>query len=189
MNTPDTPTKKSTTDLFGADSVTVVEEYRQAAMQRLVIAGHLAVLPLIVAIEDSDRQLSESSAEVLEKIGDPRAVAPLAGILSRKIKKGEELTQSPFYIALQTFNDPSTETLLRKVRPNETHANRSFEQQYPGVTITYTRTKNARAAYDQPIGFLIGYIQNEETGELRMVFKKNSEGEWIPTPPLPTKLP
>lgn len=189
VNTPDTPPKKSTAGLFGADSIKVVEEYREAAMQRLVIAGHMATLPLIAAIEDSDQQISESSAEVLGDIGDSRAVAPLAGMLSRKITKGEELTQSPFYLTLQKLNDPSTEALLRKVRPNETHANRSFEQQYPGITITYTRTKNARAGYDQPIGFLIGYIQNEETGELRIAFKKNSAGEWLPTPPLPAKLP
>ncbi len=189
VNTSDTPAEKSKTDLFGADSVKAVEEFRDAAMERLVIAGHLAILPLIAAIEDSNQQIAESSAEVLGDMGNSRAVAPLAGILSRKIKKGEELTQSPFYLALQKLNDPSTEALLRKVRPNATHANQVFKQHYPNATLTYTRTKNAHASYDQPIGFVLGYLKAGETGELQVAYTKNSAGEWNPTPPLPANLP
>lgn len=189
VNTPNASSEKSSSDLFGADSVKAVEEYRDAAMERLVIAGHLAVLPLIAAIEDSHPQIVACCADVLGEIGDPRAVAPLAEVLLRKIKKGEELTQSPFYLALQKINDPSTQSLLRKVRPNEIYATRCFEQHYPGVTITYIRTKNARGSYDQPIGFLIGFLKDGTPEELRMAVRKNSKGDWLPTPTLPAQLP
>ena len=164
-------------------------EKLENAINHLVYAGEMAVFPLIAGVFASDRDVAGVCANILGDIGDPRAVAPLAEVLSRRIKKEEELTQSLFYIALQKLNDPSTKALLRKVRPNETQANRSFEQQYPNIAITYTRAKNTTAGNDQPIGFLIGYVQNEETGELRMVYKKTREGKWIPSPPLPAKLP
>ena len=177
-------------DFFGTDvRVSSGRKYTQEATQRLIAAGDIALLPLTAALEDSDSQMADSCAAILGEIGNKRAAAPMAEVLSLKIETGEHLTGSPFYTSLQKLGDPSTDALLRKVRPNEIHARRLFEKQFPDYHIISIQSKNAFAAYTAPIGYQIGYFKDGKTGTLNIVFKKNSEGDWVPTPPLPAKLP
>jgi hypothetical protein len=76
------------------------------------------------------------------------------------------------------------------VRPNVTAAKQLFAEHYPDYHIVSVRTKNARAGYTKPIGFIISYFkEGKRSGELAVVFKKNSDGDWLPTTPLPSTLP
>lgn len=185
-----TDADNSKIDLFGADASGFNgTAYRNDAMLRLATAGDRAVLPLIAALEDSDTQVTDSCAEVLGNIGDERAMLPLAEALLRKVDQGEELTLSPFYTALQQFDGPAADAALCKVRPDTAYANRIFAQAYPDARLTNTRTKNARAAYTQPIGFKVVYRVDGTAGELLITFVKDDAGDWLPTPPMPAKLP
>ncbi len=176
-------------DFFGTDvKVSSGIQYTKEATQRLIAAGDIALLPLTAGLEDSDSQIAKSCAKILGEIGNRRAAAPMAEVLLLKIDAGENLTESPFYTSLQKIGDPSTDALLCKVRPNETHAKRLFAKQFPDYYLVSIQSKNAFGAYTTPIGFQITYFKDKKTGKLNVAFKKNSEGDWVPTPPLPAKL-
>ncbi|MCK4563666.1 MAG: HEAT repeat domain-containing protein [Verrucomicrobia bacterium] len=177
-------------DLFGADSQTIYEEGDwRISRKHLVTAGDLAVFPLIAALDASDQRVANVCANVLGTVGDQRAVLPLTEALSRQVDKGEHLTLSAFYIALQKFDDPAAEAILLKIRPDTHRAIRIFERQYPGCRITDTRSKNTQAGYSRPIAFQLDYHRDGKAGKLVIIFRKNDKGDWVPTPALPTELP
>jgi hypothetical protein len=149
----------------------------------------MAVLPLIAALGDSNPQVVESCAEVLGEIGDKRAIPSLIEILSQKIDAGEQLTSSSFYIALLKLDDPATEPVLLKVRPNDKRGKRVFERQYPGTSVISARSHDATAHHTKPVAFTLGYHKGEKIGEYRITFAKDANGDWVPTPPLPDQLP
>lgn len=178
-----------TVDLFGSDSAEVLEEIdpRMARIQ-LIAAGDRAVFPLIAALDARDQQVADACAEILGEIGDERATPPLTEALARKVAAGDELSNSPFYTALQKLNAPDAEPIFLKIRPNAAHATRIFERQYKGRRVTKAITHNAEAAYSQPIAFTLSHIKDGKEGETRMIFKKDGSGDWVPTPPLPAEL-
>lgn len=180
-----------TIDLFGADSKgTHTKESREKARQQLASAGNIAVFPLIAALGDDDQAIADSCAKILGEIGDQRAVPALVAILEKKIKEGDEnLSHSPFYAALQQLDDPAAEPTLLKIRPNANQAIRVIERQYPEICITQTESHNAKAPAPQPIAFTLGYKKDGKEREVRAIFRKNENGDWFPTPPLPDELP
>ncbi len=177
-------------ELFGADSKTAYEDGDwKNARNHLIAAGDRAVFPLIAALDASDQRVANVCANILGTIGGQQAVLPLTEALSQKVDKGEHLTLSTFYTALQKLDDPAAEAILLKVRPDTDRAIRIFERQYPGCRITGTRSKNAQADYSRPVAFQLDYHRDGKAGRQVIVFRKNDKSDWVPTPALPTELP
>lgn len=185
VNKPEEPTF-----LLGASSRhrERVIDFSEDAEKRLVSTGNIAVFPLIAALDSSSPQIADSCAKLLGEIGDGRAVPPLTKALSRKIDEGKPLSDSPFYIALQKFDDPGSEPLLLKIRPNADRAMRIFERKYQGVRAMSAESRNTKDDPALPITFRLGFITGGTVGELPVCFAKDENGDWVPTPPLPDEL-
>ncbi len=162
---------------------------QQIATVKLIEAGPTAVYPLIAALGDPDPKVVDSSAEILERIGDARAVPPLMEVLEQRITAGEPLSDSPLYSALQEFDAPASEPLLLKIRPNTTRALHIFNRKYQGVRTTGIANFGDAGDSSQTVLFHIGFFDGNKRGALQMTFSKNAGGDWIPTPPLPDKPP
>ncbi len=165
------------------------DPHLQIAINRLAEAGELALLPLIAALDSNDPQVADCCAIILGKINAPQIVVPLTEKLTEKIAGGEELSNSPFYTVLQEIDAPTSRPLLLKVRPNAAQAIRLFEQTYSDSRVTHTKSHNAKGDYAQPVAFTLGYAKGGKTGEMRIIFKKDGAGDWVPIPPLPDQLP
>jgi HEAT repeat protein len=190
------PPKQPDVDKFGMPVIKkAVDRFRgeanqQMAKDKLIQAGSIAVFPLIAAIDDDNALISANVAEVLGEIGDPRAVKPLITALEQKLKKGDPLSNSRFYSALQKLDDPAAEPILLKIRPNTDRAIRIFERQYPDVRVNLAESRDFTGQQTLPITFRVGYVDNsEKVGKTDLTFQKDSSGNWIPTPPLQDELP
>jgi HEAT repeat protein len=164
------------------------EANQQMAQTKLIAAGELATYPLLAAIESKNELVAGHAADILGSQGEKRALEPMMLVLGRKIDAGEELSNSPFYNALQKLNDPAAEPLLLKVRPNPDRAMHVFERKYGGARAISAETKDATGIASQPIGFRLGYIDNGKVGEMEITFVKDGSGDWKPTPALPDSL-
>jgi len=160
---------------------------QEVANAKLIEAGPTAVYPLIASLGDPDPRVVDSSAEILERIGDARAVPPLMEVLEQKMEAGEPLCNSPLYSALQGFDAPASEPLLLKVCPNTSRAMRIFKRKYQGVRTAGVTSLGTTGNPARTTRFLIGFIDGNKRGMLQVTFAKNAEGNWIPTPPLPDK--
>jgi HEAT repeat protein len=189
------PPKQPDVDAFGIPVVKQsVDRFRgeanqQMAREKLIAAGSPAVFPLIAAINERNALIAGHAATALGEVGDSRAVGPLMAVLKRRLAAGEQLTDSPFYSALQKFDDPAAEPVLLRIRPNTDRAIRVFERQYAGVRAMSAESRDTTAHHTQPITFRLGYIDGGKVGEMQMTFMKNAGGDWIPTPALPADLP
>ena len=177
------PVIKKTRDMFRGEANRMLTE------EKLTAAGYIATLPLIAAIEDDDELIAGNAANILGSQGEKRALNPLMKVVSKKQKAGELLTESPFYVALQKMDEPAAEPLLLKIRPNPDRAMRVFERKYPGIRPMSSETKDSTGHPTQPVTFRLGYIEGARVGELLITFMPNAEGNWIPTPALPDRLP
>lgn len=165
------------------------EANRTISTEKLTEAGYKATLPLIAAIEDEDELIAGNAAQILGEAGEKRALRPLMNIVGKKLKAGDPLSDSPFYIALQKMDEPAAEPMLLKIRPNPDRAMRIFARQYVGIRPISAETKDETGDVSQPVNFRIGYIEKGRIGELTVTFMPNGEGNWVPTPPLPDALP
>jgi HEAT repeat protein len=165
------------------------EANQQMAKDKLVESGAIAVFPLIASIGDNNTLIGGHAAEILGEIGDLRALEPLISSLKKKIANGEELSNSPYYSALQKLDDPAAEPVLLKVRPNTDRAIRIFERQYTGTRAMSAESRDLTGHYSQPISFRIGFIDDGKVGELNVTFVKDGFGDWKASPALPAELP
>ena len=177
------PVIKKARDMFRGEANRMLTE------EKLATAGYVATLPLIAAIEDEDELIAGNAADILGSQSEKRALNPLMKVVSKKQKSGEILTESPFYVALQKMDEPAAEPLLLKIRPNPDRAMRVFERKYPGIRPMSSETKDSTGHPTQPVTFRLGYIEGARVGELMVTFMPDGEGNWIPTPALPDRLP
>ena len=163
------------------------EANQHMAKERLVAAGDLAVFPLLAALHDRNELIAGHAAAILGAIGDHRALDPLIGILEQRIKKGEELTNSPFYAALQKMDDPSAEPVLLKIRPDSERAFRIFERRYTGIRVNFA---DKRVEDGATTTYRLGYVdKSDNLGQMDVTFARNTAGDWTPSPALPDELP
>jgi len=153
--------------------------------KKIVEKKSVAVLPLIAAMYDSDKKIAEQSADVLQRIGDRRAIKPLKDILSKKLATKDALSRSAFYSALQSFDDPEAEVLLLKIRPNSYRAMRVFDRKYSGLHAKSAYTQDGLDGQSKTITFRIGYLDGANIFEQVISFKKNKKNDWVPFPALP----
>ncbi|MCF7816657.1 MAG: HEAT repeat domain-containing protein [Kiritimatiellales bacterium] len=163
------------------------EANQQMAKERLVAAGDLAVFPLLAALYDRNNLIASHAAAILGEMGDHRALDPLIGILKGKLAKGEELTNSPFYAALQKMDDPSAEPVLLKIMPDSERAFRVFERHYTNIRVNVAEKRDYSG---QTITYRLGYVdKSDNLGQMDVTFARNAAGDWKPSPGLPDELP
>ncbi len=164
------------------------KECGQSAQQRLAALDHHNAIPLIAAIQSSNRSIAEHAATMAAERADERAAHPLIEVLRAHVQKGEMLSNSPFYAALIKMNTPAAESILCKVRPNAKRAISLFEKQYGNAHVMFTQTMDPYRDNKSPVSFLLGYDQNGQRGSTEITFRKNSQGNWYPFPDLPKTL-
>ncbi len=163
------------------------ETNQKAAADKLAEAGGAAVFPLLAALQSDNTLVAGHAARILGRVGDPRAIGPLMAILGQKIDAGEMLSQSPFYIALQQYDDPVAEPILCRVRPNPERAMRLFGKRFPEVKVMSAESRTDPEAPEKAV-FRIGFIANGRLGGQIVSFAPDAEGRWAPDPALPEQL-
>ncbi|HSR88164.1 MAG TPA: hypothetical protein VLL07_04370, partial [Pontiella sp.] len=160
----------------------------RGAEAKLTAAGTRAAFPLIAAIEDKNAAIAEGAAAILASQKDQRAYGPLMNVLQRRIDAGELLSDSSVYAALIKLNRPEADPLLLKIRPSAARAIQVFERQYEDVRVIAANSMDAQTDHEAPIVFHLAYEENGVQGKFDLTFKKDSRGEWHPSPALPYSL-
>ena len=119
---------------------------------------------------------------------DQRAYEPLTNALQRRIDAGEPLSDSSIYTALSKLNRLEADPLLQKIRPNTARAIQLFERQYRDARVIAADTMDPYTDNEAPIVFHLAYQENGVPGRLDVTFKKDSQGNWLPSPALPYTL-
>ena len=176
--------------LFGSFTISKrkMKAFKEKAIKRIVSAKKESLLPLLAGLEDEDLAVANACARLLGKIGDRSVIPQIAEALTRNINNGvSDLTHSGLYNVLQQFNDPSTERILKKVRPNKMRVTKMFKKRFPGYTVVNVRVKNLGGDdKTKPVVFKIRYYKDDKNlGELKIRFVKNKEEDWVPNPPFP----
>ncbi len=159
------------------------------AEAKLASIGSEAFFPLVAALGDDDISVVSSCAKVLVKIEPQRARRPLFDAFAAKVEAGSEIVGSEFLRVVTELNDPAVEPLLVKIRPNDVRAIQVFEKQYPGVRVSIIPMQYEIDPAIKAQPFRLSYLKDGKTKELKVVFRPNEGGEWMPEPPLPEQLP
>jgi hypothetical protein len=182
--------KERQVTFFGSFSISKnkMKDFKKKAIERIVSSKKESILALVAGMEDENENVADTCVRLLGKIGDRSVIPQIVKMLTQKINNADkELTTSGFYEVLQVFDDPSSEAVLKKVRPNKERIKRMFVKRYPKYVVVNVRSKNAPAKGDMiPVVFMISYYKDDQhTGELRVRFVKNGAYDWVPNPPFP----
>jgi len=162
---------------------------RTIAAEHLIQADYRAVLPLRAALNDDDLEIAAHSARTLIKICDERAEEPVITAFSTHLKKGVDLSDTTFQEVMQELGTPAAETVLLKVRPNAAQAIRTAQRNYPGVEFKNIPMEIQIDPELKAAPFRLAYPEGDDNKELRIIFRPDKNGDWVPTPPLADKLP
>lgn len=165
------------------------DENKKLAERKLRSLRGAVFSPLAAGLNDEDISIAGSCADLLLAL-DPKAARPMViEAFTKKVNAGEEIIRTGFLKTVTELEDPAVELLLVKIRPNDARAIQVFEEKYPGIHVSiipmhYQIDPKIKA---QP--FRLKYLKNGKSKELKVVFRPNEEGEWVPTPPMPDRLP
>jgi len=176
--------------IFGTFSLSdkKMKAFEKKAKKRLLSNKKESQLPLLIGMNDSDPKIANICVKLLGEMGDHSVVPKIEQVLTQKINKNEKgLSASAFYEVLQQFNAPSSEAILKKVRPNKMWMKRMFEKRFPGYRVISMKAKNVKSEDPTiPVAFKIQYFKDEKNmGELLVRFVRTDAGDWEPNPPLP----
>jgi HEAT repeat protein len=160
---------------------------RRMAQDHLVKTDYWAVLPLLAALNNSDFEIAGFSAQTLIKI-DERFIETVLTVFSKQLENEMELSGTMFQRVLQDIGTPEAEALVLKIRPNIVQAIKTARDKFPDVEFTnvpiYTEINpDLKAA-----PFRLAYYVGSRKHELRIIFRPDENGDWVPNPPLPDAL-
>ena len=162
---------------------------RERAAEHLVAADYRSVLPLLAPLDDDEPQLQVHGVRTLVDICGERIGDTIAGIVAAQMENGKALTGTPFYHALLKLNLPAVESRLLKIRPDEYRAVITAERKYPGVEFQNIPLEVEIDPHLRAAPFRLVYFDGIRERELRIIFRPDASGSWIPDPPLPDRLP
>ncbi|QBG46022.1 hypothetical protein EGM51_00815 [Verrucomicrobia bacterium S94] len=143
----------------------------------------------MAALNDSDIQIAAHAAKILATIkDDPRTIAAVIENFASRIENGGDLHNSPFYDAMLELHLPEAEKLIQKVRPSPAGALHVFRKTYPGVQVSNMSLPPGKQ-HPTAEPFRLKYLNNGKAKEMKLVFRLNEDGNWLPDPPLPDALP
>lgn len=161
---------------------------RLLSEKHLINTDYQAVLPLLAALNDADIEIVAYSARTLLKICHERAEEPVIAAFSTRLENGVELSGTTFQNVMQELGTPVAEALLLKVRPNVVQAIRTAQRKYPAVEFSNIPMEVDVDPNLMATPFRLAYLEGDRKKELRIIFRPDENGDWIPTPPLPDKL-
>ncbi|MDF7798423.1 HEAT repeat domain-containing protein [Pontiellaceae bacterium B1224] len=165
------------------------ERRRELAFKKLQEYKEISKFPLIAAVNDDDPYIAALSAQIL--IGfddDDRTTQAVITSFANRLEAGENLSNTPFHDALLELDAPEVDALLLKVRPNAAEAIRTLETKFPGSHVSNIPVPPANKVIPvEP--FRLKYMKNGKAKELKVIFRPDEEGNWVPNPPLPDELP
>jgi len=162
---------------------------RRLAAEHLIKADYRATLPLLAALNDKDLETAAHSARTLVKICGGRAEEPIVTSFTSRLNNREELSGSLFHDAMLDLGIPTLEPLLLKIRPNKTQALRTARQHYPDVAFKNIPIEAKIVPALKVAPFRLAYFKDNRNKELRIIFRPDENGNWVPTPPLADTLP
>lgn len=162
---------------------------RRIAEEHLIKTDYGAVLPLRAALYDEDLETAAHSARTLIKICDERAEEPILAAFSTHLENGVELSGTTFQKVVQELGTPTAEALLLKVRPNVAQAIKTVQRKYPDVEFSNIPIEGIATPNPTAAPFRMAYFEGGVNKELRVIFRPNGNGDWVPVPPLADTLP
>jgi len=169
--------------------VKTADTRRKLAFRKLRAYKQRAKLPLLAAVYDDDLQIAALAARVLVEIeDDPRAPTAVIDSFTTRVEAGEELHNTPFYDAVVELDFPETADLILKIRPNPTGAIHAFNKKYPGIQVSNMMLPEGKI-HPTAEPFRLKYLMDGRANDMKVVFRLNEEGNWLPDPPFPDELP
>lgn len=169
--------------------VKTADTRRTLAFRKLRANKYTAKLPLLAALQDDDLQIAANAAKVLVTIeDDPAALEAVISEFAARIDRGKDLHNTPFYDALVKLELPEADELILKVRPDAAGAMYAFRKQYPGVQVSNMSMPEGKQ-HPTAEPFRLKYLTDGRAHEMRVIFRPNEDGDWVPEPPLPDELP
>lgn len=166
-----------------------VRRCRRLAEEHLIHAGYHAFLPLTAALDDEDLNTAAWSARTLVGIDHMRAEKPVVEAFESRVEKGEELSGTPLHTAMQDLGLPTSKAVLRKVRPDKQWATAVVERKYPDIKFRNIPLVTEIDPGIKAAPFTFAFSDGERKKILKVVFRPNETGDWVPFPPLPDTLP
>lgn len=169
--------------------VKTADTRRTLAFRKLRANKYPAKLPLLAALQDEDLEIAVHAAKILVTLDDdPAAQEAVIAEFAARIDRGEDLHGTPFYDALVELELPEADEQILKVRPNSTGAVYAFRKKYPGVQVSnMSMAEGKQHPTAEP--FRLKYLADGKAREMRIIFRPNEDGNWVPDPPLPDELP
>lgn len=172
-----------------AKLIKTAEKRKTLAFRKLRAYRQKAKLPLMAAVNDQDLQIAALAARVLVEIDDdPRVPAAIIESFTTRVETGEELHDTPLYDAVVELGYPETEDLILRIRPNPTGALYAFSKKYPDIQVSNMSLPEGKV-HPTAEPFRLKYVLNGRAHDLKVVFRLNEEGNWLPNPPFPDELP
>jgi HEAT repeat protein len=175
--------------MASSDSDDKVAKLRQTlAFRKLRAYQQRSELPLLAAVNADDLQIAALSAQILIGLNDERATQAVLDSVARRVEAGENLHGTPFQDALLELNRPEADALLLRIRPTPAIAIKTVEKKYPDTPISnIPLPPPGKVIEAEP--FLLKYLIDGRAKELRVIFRPDENGNWVPNPPLPDELP
>ena len=138
-------------------------------------------VPLLAALKDDDLDSAFHSTRTLIRICGEQAEEPVVAAFSTRLDNGEEISVTMLQDIMQELGTPAAEALLLKVRPNVDQAIKTAERKYPevefsNIPIEVDIDPNLKAA-----PFRLVYLAGDRKKELRIIFRPNENGDWVPS--------
>lgn len=176
----------------GSDSEQAIkkaENRRTLAFRKLRAYKTRAKYPLIAALNDNDLEIAAHSAKILVTMeDDSQAINAVVDSFATRVEAGENLHNTPFYDAMLELDMPGVEALVLKVRPNPKGAMHAFKKKYPGTTVSNMSMPPGKL-HPTAEPFRLKYLVDGRTKEMKVIFRPNEEGDWVPDPAFPDELP
>lgn len=165
------------------------EQRRELAFRKLRAYKQRSKFPLLAAVNDDDLQIAALSAQILIGIDDDeRATQAVIASFAKRVEAKEDISNTPFHDAMLELDAPEVDALLLKVRPNPKEAIRTIEKKFPGSHVSnIPLPPPGKIIPAEP--FRLKYMKNGRANELKVIFRPDEDGNWVPTPPLPDELP
>lgn len=164
------------------------QKCRNLTLIKLKQAGRSAMLPLMVSLNDDDLSIAAYSAKTLVQIDDPRSKQAVVDAFEKRLDDGEQLAGTPFYDAMLQLDLPEVNELIIKVRPNAELVLRTVESKYTGIKFSNVPLQFDVDPNKLVAPFLLKYLKDGKAAELKIIYRPDEDGNWVPTPPLPDDL-
>ncbi|MDF7826187.1 HEAT repeat domain-containing protein [Pontiellaceae bacterium B12227] len=186
------------------------ERCRAQAKEHLIDAGHKAAFPLIAALSGDNHSIAVQSARILNTMGGARVERLVVDEYVKQLGVGEEqlpdeqaagegtvakrnpfeeLSGTPLHNALFELDFPALDPMRKKIRPSAAQAIQEFKAKHPDVTVISLPQNERGRHFADAVPIRLSYYKHQKMNELKVVYRLNSDKDWILATPIPDELP